>query len=57
MSSESSSGEYASVPIAEGWALLAFFESLHAALESATPRSGIERGEVERALAIAGQEV
>ncbi|MFG6488234.1 hypothetical protein ACG04R_16225 [Roseateles sp. BYS78W] len=40
----------------EGWALLAFLESPHSALDGATPRAAIERGEAERVLAIAGWE-
>lgn len=40
----------------EGWALLTFLESPHGALDGATPRAAIERGEVERVLSIAGQE-
>jgi hypothetical protein len=40
----------------EGWALLAFLESPHGALDGATPRSAIERGQEERVLAIAGWE-
>jgi hypothetical protein len=39
-----------------GWALLAFLESPHGALDGATPRAAIERGQVERVLDIAGQE-
>lgn len=40
----------------EGWALLSFLESPHGALDGATPRQAIERGQVERVLEVAGQE-
>jgi hypothetical protein len=41
----------------EGWALLAFLESPHGALDGARRRAAIERGQGERVLAIARREV
>jgi hypothetical protein len=40
----------------DGWALLAFFESPRGALNGATPRVAIERGQVQRVLEIAEHE-
>lgn len=46
----------AALSTTEGWALLAFLESPHGALDGATPRAAIEQGLAERVLDIAGQE-
>lgn len=40
----------------DGWALLAFLESPHGALDGATPRQMLEQGQRERVLAIAANE-
>lgn len=40
----------------EGWALLAFLETPHGALDGATPRAAIERGQSKRVLELAGAE-
>lgn len=40
----------------EGWALLTFLETPHAALDGATPREAIERGMQDRAVTLAGAE-
>jgi hypothetical protein len=40
----------------EGWALLAFLETPHGALDGVTPRTAIEQGQGKRVLAIAEQE-
>ena len=40
----------------EGWALLAFLESPHGALEGLSPRQAIEQGQTECVLALAAQE-
>jgi len=40
----------------EGWALLAFLESPHGALDGLSPRQAIEQGQAERVLVVAAQE-
>lgn len=40
----------------DGWALLAFLESPHGALDGATPRQMLEQGQRERVLEIAANE-
>jgi hypothetical protein len=40
----------------DGWALLAFLETPHGALDGTTPRAAIEQGHAERVLELAGSE-
>jgi hypothetical protein len=40
----------------DGWAMLAFLETPHGALDGATPRAAIEQGRATRVLDIAGYE-
>lgn len=42
--------------VKEGWALLSFLESPHGALQGRTPRQAIEQGQVDRVVALAGQQ-